>query len=582
VGDVESSCSPAGDRDVVFTFVIPSVQDVTIDVEARGGRNVTVALTVDCGNVEADMRCTTGRTFSQISRALPGGTYYVVVSSPWETDFSITLRHDEPAPRPEGDQCVSAPDVSAGGSFEGTTRGFDPDYEASCGDVTDRDAAFVVRVAETTSMDLRVVGIDRLAVAVQSSCGVVASEIDCLTGDPAEGWIRHLAPGTHYIVVKTAAEQDFTLEVAFSPTAADACEHALDASTPGTYRGSTVGMTADIDTACGDEEGPDVVYAFTLRDERDVHVDFTSHGEATTLSLTTRCGDPDAEVRCSEGTTFELRGRGLRAGTYYLVTTGERGADFELEMDIREPVPRPPADLCTGAIEVGPGRTWSGSTTDCENDYESRCGSPDDLDVSFTFAIGEPHSLDLNVTADVGPISVGLQPECGVVGRELGCFTASPEGSHHFRYLDTGTYYLVFKTPASDDFEFDFTLGPPEEGIEFRGFATWSQNVSAQSDAEQDRLMDEACARAFPGSLAATVEEIATGAVIGLPATNTSGQWLVGRCPYCEGRGGWGGAVDGHCRNCVSPGNPFPSTLPPEGWHDYCCASTRSAVCAGR
>lgn len=582
VADVDSSCSPAGDRDVVFSFVIPSVQDVTIDVAARGGRDVTVALTVDCGNVEADMRCTSGRTFAQINRALPGGTYYVVVSSAWETDFSITLRHEEPAPRPEGDQCATAPDISEGGSFEGTTRGYDPDYEATCGEVTDRDAAFMVRVDETTSMDLRVLGSARLSVAVQSSCGVVATEIDCLTGDPAEGWIRHLAPGTHYIIVKTPTEQDFTIEVSFSPTAADACEHALDASTPGIYRGSTVGMTADIETACGEEEGPDVAYAFRLSEESDVLVDFTSHGEATTLSLTTDCGVPDAEVRCSEGTSFELRGRGLGAGTYYLVATGEAGADFELEIDITEPVPRPPADLCTGAILAFPDRSYSGSTADCENDYESRCGSADDLDVTYRFTIGEDHSLDLDLTAATGPISVALQPDCGVVGTERGCFTASPAGSHHFRFLEAGTYYLVFKTPLPDTFEFEFTLGPPEEGIEFRGYATWSQNVSAQSDAEQDRLMDEACARAFPGSSAATVEEIATGAVIGLPETNTSGNWLVGKCPYCEGRGGWGGAIDGHCRNCINPGNPFPVTLPPDGWHDYCCSSSRSAACAGR
>ena len=105
-------------------------------------------------------------------------------------------------------------------------------------------------------------------------------------------------------------------------------------------------------------------------------------------------------------------------------------------------------------------------------------------------------------------------------------------------------------------------------------------NVAAQTDAVQDATMDSACAASYAGSRAATVEEIATGSISGLPATNGSGQWLVPKCPYCAGRSGWPGELSGHCRNCVSPGNPFPSVLPPDAsWHDYCCRNTRSTAC---
>ena len=91
--------------------------------------------------------------------------------------------------------------------------------------------------------------------------------------------------------------------------------------------------------------------------------------------------------------------------------------------------------------------------------------------------------------------------------------------------------------------------------------------------------MDSACAAAYAGSRAATVEEIATGAISGLPASNTSGHWLVPKCPYCAGRSGWGG-LSGHCRNCVQPSYAFPTVLPPDAsWHDYCCSSTRSSIC---
>ena len=117
----------------------------------------------------------------------------------------------------------------------------------------------------------------------------------------------------------------------------------------------------------------------------------------------------------------------------------------------------------------------------------------------------------------------------------------------------------------------------------FRGFVTWRQNVSTQTDAAQDALMDSTCGSTYAGSRAATIEEITYGLIIGGPTTNTTSQYLLGKCPYCEGDTGWSGALSGHCRNCVPPGDPWPTVLPPASppWEDYCCSSTRSAICIG-
>ena len=115
-------------------------------------------------------------------------------------------------------------------------------------------------------------------------------------------------------------------------------------------------------------------------------------------------------------------------------------------------------------------------------------------------------------------------------------------------------------------------------GGTFRGYADWAQDVAIQSDAEQDAAMNTACSTAWPGSTAATVEQLSSGAIDGLPETNDSGYWLVGRCPECEGNAD-PSSVEGHCRNCVDPGVDFPSDLPPLGWHTNCCTNTRSTVC---
>lgn len=110
----------------------------------------------------------------------------------------------------------------------------------------------------------------------------------------------------------------------------------------------------------------------------------------------------------------------------------------------------------------------------------------------------------------------------------------------------------------------------------FAGFTTWSQAATSQSDAQQDALMDAACAAAYPGSVAASGVELASGAIVALPASNTTGDWLTVTCPGCEGLA-HSGCVDGHARNCVDPGDPWPTTV----WdsHDFCHTSTRSVVC---
>ena len=114
-------------------------------------------------------------------------------------------------------------------------------------------------------------------------------------------------------------------------------------------------------------------------------------------------------------------------------------------------------------------------------------------------------------------------------------------------------------------------------GGAYQGYATWRQTVSSQSDAVQDAAMDSACAAAYSGSRAATIEEITYGCVYGLPSTNTSGYWLMAKCPLCEGNSS-SSAVSGHCRKCVNPSYAWPTAIPGT-WYMNCCTNTRSCVC---
>ena len=87
--------------------------------------------------------------------------------------------------------------------------------------------------------------------------------------------------------------------------------------------------------------------------------------------------------------------------------------------------------------------------------------------------------------------------------------------------------------------------------------SAWVQFAFDQSDIQQDELMDTACDLAFPGTSSASIDEIVAG-IGGLPSTNTTGEWLLGTCPNCEGMS-VDFLVETHARNCVAPGDPFPS-----------------------
>jgi cysteine-rich repeat protein len=117
------------------------------------------------------------------------------------------------------------------------------------------------------------------------------------------------------------------------------------------------------------------------------------------------------------------------------------------------------------------------------------------------------------------------------------------------------------------------------EGINFVGYAFWSQTCSSQSDANQDSLMDTACQNAHGlGSRAASNTELIEGTIDSLPGSNGSGEHLILKCPECAGTP-QSFCVSGHSRKCVNPGASWPTGYGSAGWNPNCNTSSRSALC---
>lgn len=84
-------------------------------------------------------------------------------------------------------------------------------------------------------------------------------------------------------------------------------------------------------------------------------------------------------------------------------------------------------------------------------------------------------------------------------------------------------------------------------------WVTFHQDSTAQTDTEQDKLMNSACNSDTEGSRAAEVGEIQEQTVQGIPNINSAPTPLLGACPACQGERD-DSFQSGHSRVCWDPG----------------------------
>lgn len=105
-------------------------------------------------------------------------------------------------------------------------------------------------------------------------------------------------------------------------------------------------------------------------------------------------------------------------------------------------------------------------------------------------------------------------------------------------------------------------------------WVTFHQDSAAQTDAEQDRLMNTACSTNTAGSRAAEVGEIQERTVQGIPKINSAPTPLLGACPGCEGDRDET-FQSGHSRACWDPDAP----LSFENRRNNCGAGKKAILC---
>eukprot|EP00440_Ansanella_granifera_P045830 gb/GFBE01049646.1/.p1 GENE.gb/GFBE01049646.1/~~gb/GFBE01049646.1/.p1 ORF type:complete len:1103 (+),score=161.70 gb/GFBE01049646.1/:1-3309(+) len=126
-------------------------------------------------------------------------------------------------------------------------------------------------------------------------------------------------------------------------------------------------------------------------------------------------------------------------------------------------------------------------------------------------------------------------------------------------------------------------FGQVSQDVAYLGWAEWKQATcgGAQTQADQESLMDSACAAKFPGTQAATISQLVEGLIDGLPADTLSSYYTIIKCGSATPSQCYGTGV-ATSRQCISSGFPWPTDYAPNdaAWYPNCCTGNRATLCA--
>jgi hypothetical protein len=403
-------------RDVVARLRLTEPRDVTLTASSQGGAVYVQLMANTCGMTSnaMDIRaCTLGFPTVVRKRALPAGDYYILLGTSSSTavsaEFELNVELAPATPVPPNDTCMTPTVIpSTGGTFRGDLIDLQADVNTQCAG-RQSDAVYALTLTEASNVVARVTTTpsSSIGLALVDRCVASPMTLRCDFAAPAQWTARQLAPGTYFLVVNGSTLNPYTLDVMVTPPSpppqGDSCANPLTVTSGMPVMGSLAMMEADYQLSCSGTGNRDVVYRFTLTEQRDVNVVVTgSASEYFYVALQTMCGVRTSDRVCRFGQPGRLTVRGLDPGTYYLVIKGTRGGDYTLRVDATPPV-SPIAvtgnDTCeTAAVIPSGGGVFTGTTATARRDYTAPCspGSSSE-DVVFRYRVDRAQRVSFSL-----------------------------------------------------------------------------------------------------------------------------------------------------------------------------------------
>jgi hypothetical protein len=383
--------------------------------------------------------------------------------------------------RSEHDVCEDALVIDASGTYVVETAGAAPDYTLGCtpGVRQDLVATLVIPAGSPKDVSLELQGdLFVTALSLRTECAVTTSELACRSGYPAIVRLRALEPGTYYLVMSSLGgpgEMALTVELndPTPPATNDTCETAVDVPVPmgGSYRGSFIGVADDVTLSCGPSSGqPDLFYRFTIPDggSHTVNVSLVSEtGEGMNFAVLDGCAG--TTFRCAYGSPAQGRAYRLGPGTYIIAIEGPSWVEVDYTLNVVFEAPSDPiaGDLCSSAIRLTPGTTYTGTLVGAEDDLTIECTfrTPD---VVHQFSLASDADVTIDVDGGRSYLSAAVTTACPIPtgGRSLFCGSGLPARAR-LRDLAAGEYYLIVEGNRAGAYTVDITAtSPPTPVVE--------------------------------------------------------------------------------------------------------------------
>jgi hypothetical protein len=469
--DVATSCDGSTYVDVVLSFTLTEESDVLVAVDGRDSY-VYVALQEDCGDTTSELRCGSNFQVSYYERALPAGTYYLVVSS-WDVvTFLVRVDAWPAGPPAEGDSCDNPVELDVPGHLEQDLTRMGDDFQIQCASWMDgADAVYTFELTEPQDVTIDVASA-RISpyVALQTDCDDAATALVCDSGWPFHRTIGAVPAGRYYLWVEATGAGSYSVDVSVAPPspppANDLCAGAIDISAGGLFTGSLLSAGDDYDISCSSSPLRDVTYFFTLAEPQAVSLVLRADpGMWPYLAVATECGSTAAETLCQwyEYPTM-VDWRMLDAGTYYVIVKDDAEGAFSLELTIA-----PPSDPCAGLERIDASGSWSGATPAAFDDGRGSCGGSGGPDVAYELVLAEDATVTAEITVATWDTVLYLRSACDDPATELVC-NDDGGGALGLRsridagLLTAGTYYLFVDglySGAFGDYTLQVTITPP-------------------------------------------------------------------------------------------------------------------------
>ncbi|MFM2152338.1 MAG: hypothetical protein RL199_773 [Pseudomonadota bacterium] len=360
--DAVSACG-GGTGDVFYDLVlaVPS----RVRVLADGPFPVSLSLSTSCEG--ASFACLADATAGALDvEALPAGRYVLQVEGPAGAGaFGLSTVVTPVSPPSAGEVCGSPTlmDLSAGKvAITGSVALAADDVEASCGR-GGGDVVYGWMQPEPRRLKLRLAAFPgaSFTLAPEAACGAGGVCRVAGANGLAEVDLPWEAPGEWRVVIDggrwTGGSYALDVELlpAIAPPQNDLCEGATELESVAT--GDTRGAADDVSPLCSGAPGGgrDVVYRFSLAEERDVELNLDADFDGT-LSLASGTCVSEVATSCADGPGARLVEPALPAGDYLVRVDGwgPSSGTFTLSRATRPPEPMPDNDLCTAATVLTP------------------------------------------------------------------------------------------------------------------------------------------------------------------------------------------------------------------------------------